>query len=60
MKNLKSARFILVMGCEICRKNKSKMFNYTTEKNKKNTPNKLELNKYCNRCLKKTLYKELK
>ena len=31
-----------------------------TSKNKKNTPDKLELNKYCNKCRKHTVFKEKK
>ena len=34
--------------------------NYTEEKNKKNTPEKLELNKYCKFCRKTTKHKETK
>ena len=34
--------------------------NYNTMKNKKNTPDKLELNKYCRFCKKHTLHSETK
>lgn len=34
--------------------------NYNTMKNKKNTPDKLEMNKYCRFCKKHTLHKETK
>ena len=34
--------------------------NYNEEKNKKNTPEKLELNKYCKFCRKTTKHKETK
>lgn len=34
--------------------------NYRTEKNKKNTTERLELNKYCSRCKKTTAHKEKK
>lgn len=34
--------------------------NYRTPKNKRNTPSRLELNKYCSRCQKHTLHKEEK
>ena len=37
-----------------------KNINYTEEKNKKNTPEKLELNKYCKFCRKTTKHKETK
>ena len=33
---------------------------YTTTKNKKNTPDRLEMNKYCRHCRKHTLHKETK
>src|SRR4026207_2237611 len=33
---------------------------YTTRKNKKNDPNRIELNKYCPRCRKHTLHREAK
>ena len=34
--------------------------NFRTEKNKKNTTDRLELNKYCSKCRKNTLHKEAK
>ena len=34
--------------------------NYNTIKNKKNTPDKLEMNKYCRFCRKHTLHRETK
>jgi len=34
--------------------------NYRTSKNKKNTTERLELNKYCSRCQKNTAHKEQK
>ena len=37
-----------------------KQRNYDTEKNKKNDPDRLELNKYCRFCRKHTLHKETK
>ena len=33
---------------------------YTTNKNKRTTPDKLEFNKYCPRCHKHTLHRETK
>ena len=33
-------------------------FNYITERNKANTPEKLKLEKYCRKCRKKILHKE--
>ncbi len=46
-------RDLIALACEVC---KSK--NYTTDKNKKNTPSKLQFKKYCPRCGKHTLHKE--
>ena len=40
--------------------NECKQRNYNTMKNKKNTPDKLELNKYCPFCRKHTLHPETK
>lgn len=37
-----------------------KEINYRTEKNKKNTPERMELNKFCKRCGKSTTHKEKK
>lgn len=34
--------------------------NYRKSKNKRNTPDRLELNKYCPKCRKTTLHKEKK
>ena len=48
-------RDIITMSCTDC-KNK----NYTTTKNKKTTPDKLELKKFCPTCRKHTAHKESK
>ena len=40
--------------------NECKQRNYNTIKNKKNTPDKLELNKYCPFCKKHTVHSETK
>ena len=45
----------IVLVCSVC-----KHENYVTKKNKKNTPDKMELNKFCNKCRKTTLHKEKK
>ncbi len=42
----------------VCKECKSE--NYDVSKNKKNSPDKLEMNKYCNTCRKNTLHKEKK
>ncbi|MEW6117867.1 MAG: 50S ribosomal protein L33 [Nitrospirota bacterium] len=48
-------REIILFQCTEC-KNK----NYSSMKNKKNTPDKLQLNKYCRHCRKHTPHKETK
>lgn len=49
----KGPRMILGLKCADCG-----AFNYITERNKVNTPDKLELKKYCKRCRKHTAHKE--
>ena len=48
-------RVLVSLVCEEC-----KTPNYTVSKNKKNTTERLELNKYCSRCRKTTNHKEKK
>ncbi len=48
-------RDIITLACVDC-KNR----NYTTTKNKKTTPDKLELKKFCPTCRKHTAHKETK
>jgi large subunit ribosomal protein L33 len=48
-------RDIITLACTVC-KNR----NYTTTKNKKNTPGKLELKKYCRFDRTHTIHKETK
>ena len=48
-------RVKITLACTEC-----KQRNYDTEKNKKNDPDRLELNKYCRFCRKHTLHKETK
>jgi large subunit ribosomal protein L33 len=43
----------IALVCSVCKRQ-----NYLTEKNKTNTPDKLELKKFCRRCRKPTLHKE--
>ena len=46
---------IITMACPECKER-----NYSTTKNKKNDPERLELKKYCRRCRKHTPHKEVK
>jgi len=48
-------REIITLECTVCNNR-----NYTTTKNKKKHPERLELNKYCRACRKHTLHKEIK
>ena len=49
------ARVKVTLACTEC-----KQRNYDTKKNKKNDPDRLEMNKYCRFCRKHTLHKESK
>ncbi|MBF0184557.1 MAG: 50S ribosomal protein L33 [Magnetococcales bacterium] len=46
-------RDLISLGCEECKRR-----NYTTDKNKKNKPEKMALKKFCPFCRKHTLHKE--
>jgi large subunit ribosomal protein L33 len=48
-------RVKVVLACSEC-----KQRNYNTIKNKKNDPDRLEMNKYCRFCRKHTAHKEAK
>jgi large subunit ribosomal protein L33 len=48
-------RTIITLECKECEER-----NYSTTKNKRTTPGKLELKKYCRKCRKHTLHKEAK
>ncbi len=48
-------RVKITLACSEC-----KQRNYDTEKNKKNDPDRIEMNKYCRFCRKHTLHKETK
>lgn len=49
------ARQRVTLKCTECKEE-----NYRTEKNKKNTTERLELKKFCSRCNKQTIHKEAK
>jgi len=49
----KGPRILLAFKCKECQSQ-----NYISQKNKVNTTEKLELKKYCRKCLKHTLHKE--
>lgn len=43
----------ITLACSECKER-----NYITRKNRRNTPDRLELKKYCSRCRKSTLHRE--
>ena len=54
-KSKKGPRGIATLECMVCKER-----NYHTQKNKRNTPDRLELEKFCNRCKKQEMHKEIK
>ena len=48
-------RTIITLQCGECRER-----NYTTTKNRRNDPNRIELNKYCPRCRSKRSHREIR
>lgn len=63
----KGARIVITLECS-CRtslnnihiKRKKGIFRYTTTKNRRNTPGRIELNKFCPYCNIHTKFKEIK
>ena len=51
----KEVRVVIYLACADCKER-----NYTTEKSKRNDPDRLKLQKYCSRCRKHTLHTETK
>jgi large subunit ribosomal protein L33 len=64
MAKSKGPRIMITLECSECRKNTFKRANgvsrYLTSKNRRNTPDKLEISKFCRYCNKHTLHKETK
>jgi large subunit ribosomal protein L33 len=64
MAKTKGVRIILTLECTQCRTNVNKrsmgVSRYTTKKNRRNTPNRLELKKFCPHCNIHTIHKEIK
>ena len=65
MAKSKGARIIITLECS-CKnptninKRKAGIFRYTTSKNRKNTPNRLSIKKFCPRCNKHDVFQEIK
>ncbi len=51
----KAVRMIITLACSECQDR-----NYTSTKNRRNDPGRLELSKYCLRCRTHTLHRETK
>ncbi|MBV9279664.1 MAG: 50S ribosomal protein L33 [Chloroflexi bacterium] len=49
----KENRLVITLACSNCKER-----NYTTEKNRKNDPDRLELTKFCPRCRQHTAHRE--
>jgi large subunit ribosomal protein L33 len=59
----KGSRILITLECQECRSkanNFSGVSRYITQKNRRNTPERLELKKYCSNCNKVTIHKEIK
>jgi large subunit ribosomal protein L33 len=53
MAGKKGVRPVVTLACTDCKER-----NYTTEKNRRNDPSRMELQKFCSRCRKHTLHRE--
>jgi len=60
----KGTRILITLECQECRSNLIKtspgVSRYSTTKNRRNNPERLELKKYCPHCNKSTIHKEIK
>nr|YP_009163586.1 chloroplast 50S ribosomal protein L33 [Triparma laevis]BAS19040.1 chloroplast 50S ribosomal protein L33 [Triparma laevis] len=60
----KGSRVLITLECTDCRSNDNKrspgVSRYTTQKNRRNNPDRIELKKYCPNCNRHTLHKEIK
>ena len=60
----KGTRILITLECTECRSNLTKhspgVSRYSTQKNRRNNPERLELKKYCPHCNKPTVHKEIK
>jgi large subunit ribosomal protein L33 len=60
----KGSRVLITLECLDCRQNTDKrspgISRYTSEKNRRNTPERLELKKFCRHCNRPTIHKEIK
>ncbi|MDX9866128.1 MAG: 50S ribosomal protein L33 [Anaerolineaceae bacterium] len=55
MAKKKGVRPVITLACTECKER-----NYTSEKNRRNTPARMEMKKYCSRCKAHTMHRETK
>jgi large subunit ribosomal protein L33 len=64
MAKSKGPRIMITLECTECRQNEAQrspgVSRYLTSKNRRNTPDKIELLKHCRYCNKHTVHKEVK
>jgi large subunit ribosomal protein L33 len=60
----KGPRIVITLECSECRQSDNKrsagVSRYLSSKNRRNTPDKLEISKYCRYCNRHTIHKETK
>nr|YP_009496232.1 ribosomal protein L33 [Guinardia striata]AWT38804.1 ribosomal protein L33 [Guinardia striata] len=61
----KGTRILITLECTTCRSNTENkrsagVSRYITQKNRRNTPERIELKKYCPNCNRTTIHKEIK
>lgn len=60
----KGTRLLITLECTECRSNPNKrsagVSRYTTQKNRRNNPERIELKKHCRYCNKHSIHKEIK
>lgn len=60
----KGTRILITLECTECRLNNNKrspgVSRYTTQKNRRNNPERIELKKFCRHCNSHTFHKEIK
>ena len=60
----KGTRILITLECIECRlnikRNSKGVSRYTSQKNRRNNPERIQLNKYCRYCNKTTIHKEIK
>lgn len=64
MAKSKGPRIVITLECTECRQNDQQrtpgVSRYQSNKNRRNTPDKLQISKYCRYCNKHTIHKETK